>query len=98
MNTVLLALLNTLWQSAAIAGAVWLLLKFARGTNAATRHAVWWATLAVVVLLPIIPQRETAASVVPGADAAFEMQGAPPIAPLAGPPHSSPAPLFRDGI
>ena len=57
MNTVLLAILNTLWQSVAIAAAVWLLLKLARGTNAATRHAVWWATLAVVVLLPIIPAR-----------------------------------------
>src|SRR6476659_6006524 len=57
MNTLLLAFLNTLWQSTAIAAAVWLLLKLARGTNAATRHAVWWATLAVVVLLPMIPRR-----------------------------------------
>src|SRR5689334_17603259 len=57
MNTVLLAILNTFWQSAAIAAAVWLVLKLARGTNAATRHAVWWAALAVVALLPVIPRR-----------------------------------------
>ena len=54
MNTVLLAILNTLWQSVAIAAAVWVLLKLARGTNAATRHAVWWATLAIIVMLPFV--------------------------------------------
>ena len=34
MNHPLLAILNTLWQSAAIAAGVWLVLRLARGTNA----------------------------------------------------------------
>src|SRR5689334_6413366 len=60
MNDALAAVLNTLWQSAALAGAIWLAFRLARTTNAATRHAIWWAALAVVVLLPLIPTRTAA--------------------------------------
>jgi beta-lactamase regulating signal transducer with metallopeptidase domain len=55
MNALLAAILNTLWQSAALAAIVWIVLRIARTTNAATRHAIWWVVLAVIVLLPAIP-------------------------------------------
>jgi beta-lactamase regulating signal transducer with metallopeptidase domain len=54
MNELLEAVLNSLWQAAAVAAAVWLLLKWTPRINAATRYAVWWAVLAVVVLLPVV--------------------------------------------
>ncbi|HXB67380.1 MAG TPA: M56 family metallopeptidase [Candidatus Acidoferrales bacterium] len=53
MNEILEAVLNSLWQAAAVAAVVWLLLKWTPRINAATRYAVWWAVLAVVVLLPM---------------------------------------------
>jgi len=52
----LLAVLNSLWQAAIVAGLVWLALRFLPGINAATRYAVWWATLAVVIALPLAPR------------------------------------------
>jgi len=52
---VFLAVLNSLWQAAIVAGLVWLALRFLRGINAATRYAVWWAALAVVIALPVAP-------------------------------------------
>ena len=61
LGTAFAALLNNLWQSAAIALLVWAALRFLPRVNvqinAATRCAVWWAVLAAVVLLPIAPQR-----------------------------------------
>src|SRR5947209_8193672 len=92
MNTVLLAFLNTIWQSTAIAAAVWLLLKLARGTNAATRHAVWWATLAVVILLPIVPKRTAVVGTAPE-----PIMVAAPM-PLPDLPREVPAPAPRSGI
>ncbi len=63
LGTTFAALLNSLWQSAAIALLVWALLRFLPRLkvkiNAATRCAVWWAVLAAVVLLPIAPQPGT---------------------------------------
>ena len=54
------ALLNSLWQSAAMALLVWAAVRFLPRIkitmNAATRCAVWWAVLAAVVLLPLAPQ------------------------------------------
>jgi hypothetical protein len=50
--SVLDAFVNTLWQAAATAFLVWMLLRFMRRINAATRYAVWCATLIGVVLLP----------------------------------------------
>src|SRR5256885_17163291 len=80
MNAILLAILNSLWQSAILAAAVWLLLKFARGTNAATRHAVWWAVLAIAIALPLIPPRAPAPipAALPEPAAAFALEPAPP--------------------
>lgn len=55
LTEVLIAILNSLWQSALLAGLVWLALRFARGINAATRFAIWWAVLGVVLILPSAP-------------------------------------------
>ncbi len=53
-NGTLLMQLNCLWQSAVIAGGVWLALRVFRGPNAATRHAIWWTVLGAVLLLPLM--------------------------------------------
>jgi uncharacterized protein (TIGR03435 family) len=52
---ILTALINSLWQAAAVAAIVWTALRFWPRTNAATRYAIWWATLAVVLILPAAP-------------------------------------------
>ena len=49
------SVLNTLWQSALVAGAVWAGLKFSPArVNAATRYVIWWIALVVVLTLPWI--------------------------------------------
>src|ERR1700733_9321308 len=56
----LMALLNTLWQSLAVAAVMWFILRLMPRVNAATRHAVWWAVLALVILMPLtilLPRR-----------------------------------------
>src|ERR1700693_5210233 len=49
----LTAVLNTLWLALAVAAVIWLALRSMPRVNAATRHAVWWAVLALVVLMPL---------------------------------------------
>ena len=49
----LTAVLNTLWLALAVAAVIWLALRLMPRVNAATRHAVWWAVLALVVLMPL---------------------------------------------
>ena len=49
----LMAVLNTLWQELAVVAVLWFVLRLMPGVNAATRHAVWWAVLAFVVLMPL---------------------------------------------
>src|ERR1051326_3745933 len=49
------AVVNSMWQAALVAAAVWLALRRARQVNAATRFAIWWAVLAVVLVLPMAP-------------------------------------------
>jgi beta-lactamase regulating signal transducer with metallopeptidase domain len=44
--------LNSLWIALALAGAAWTLARCLPRTNAATRHLLWWAVLALVLLLP----------------------------------------------
>ncbi len=51
-----LAVLNSLWQAAVIAALVWVVLKFVKQINAATRYAIWWAVLGVVLALPAAPR------------------------------------------
>lgn len=50
---VLLAFLNTLWQSAAVAALAWLAMRFLPRVSAATRLVVWWVVLGCVVALPL---------------------------------------------
>ncbi|HEV2131946.1 MAG TPA: M56 family metallopeptidase, partial [Longimicrobiaceae bacterium] len=47
------ALLNGLWQGILLTLVIALVLHFLRGTTAATRHAAWFATLLVVLALPL---------------------------------------------
>jgi beta-lactamase regulating signal transducer with metallopeptidase domain len=49
----LIAVLNTLWLAFAVAAVIWLALRLTPRVNAATRHAIWWAVLALVVILPL---------------------------------------------
>ena len=61
----LMAVLNTLWQGLAIVAVLWFVLRLMPGVNAATRHAVWWVVLALVVLMPLttlLPRHESALS------------------------------------
>jgi beta-lactamase regulating signal transducer with metallopeptidase domain len=48
----LAAVLNTLWLALAVAAFLWFALRLTPRVNAATCHAVWWAVLALVVLMP----------------------------------------------
>ena len=48
----LTAVLNTLWLALAVAAVVWLALRLMPRVNGATRHAVWWIVLSLVVLMP----------------------------------------------
>ena len=60
-----MAVLNTLWQALAVAAVMWFVLRLMPRVNAATRHAVWWAVLALVVLMPftiLLPRRAPAPS------------------------------------
>ncbi|HKE37165.1 MAG TPA: pentapeptide repeat-containing protein [Candidatus Baltobacteraceae bacterium] len=45
--------LNALWQGALLVGAVWLFVRSWPQLNASTRYAIWSATLAAVVIVPI---------------------------------------------
>lgn len=51
----LTAIVNSLWQAAAVVLVTWVAMKFLPGLNAATRHLVWWGVLGVVALLPLAP-------------------------------------------
>jgi uncharacterized protein (TIGR03435 family) len=59
MNTivaVLIAVMNSLWEAALLAALVWLALRFVSRMNAATRFAIWWAALGIVLILPAAPR------------------------------------------
>src|SRR5882724_2417 len=52
----LAAILNTAWETIAVTAIVWCALRMTPRVNAATRHAAWWAVLAIVVLIPFTPR------------------------------------------
>jgi uncharacterized protein (TIGR03435 family) len=64
MNAVFPALVNGAILSALLTAAVWLALRLVprRVLNAATRYAVWWAALAVVVAMPALFLRPSPAA------------------------------------
>ena len=49
------AVLNSLWLAAAIAAGAWVVMRYARGLNAATRHLLWWGVLGAIAVLPLAP-------------------------------------------
>jgi beta-lactamase regulating signal transducer with metallopeptidase domain len=49
----LTAVLNTLWLALAVVTVMWFALRLMPRVNAATRHAVWWTVLALIVLMPL---------------------------------------------
>jgi Zn-dependent protease with chaperone function len=61
---VLQALLDGMWRGAALTLGAALLIRAIPSAGAATRHAVWWAALALVVALPLLPG--SPAAVAPG--------------------------------
>jgi uncharacterized protein (TIGR03435 family) len=81
---VLDAVINTIWQAVLITAIVWLVLRLTPRINAATRHAIWWATLAVVLLLPAAPALRSMLRTnrdIPRISTAPKVPPAPPIAP-----------------
>ena len=63
VSEILLAILNSLWQAVLVAAMAWVVLRLFKKMNAATRYAIWWAVLGVVLALPLAP---TAASGIAG--------------------------------
>jgi beta-lactamase regulating signal transducer with metallopeptidase domain len=53
-ETLVPALLNSLWQGTILAAVVWGLLKFTRRVNAATTGLVWWTVLLALLVLPLL--------------------------------------------
>lgn len=52
---VIAAVLNTFWQSLAVAAIAWIAIKLMPRINAATRHVLWWTVLGALVALPVAP-------------------------------------------
>ena len=46
--------LNGLWLGMVLSAVVWAVMKVTPGINAATRHVIWWMTLAVVLAFPFL--------------------------------------------
>lgn len=92
----LMAVLNTLWQALAVAAVMWFVLRLMPRVNAATRHAVWWAVLALVVLMPIallLPRRAPVSSAAVRTEMQIRTRALPSAArPLAVGSANAPAP------
>jgi beta-lactamase regulating signal transducer with metallopeptidase domain len=81
----MILLTTWLWQGLVIAGVVALLMSRSRTLGAATRHAIWWAALVAVALLPfasmlsglVAPGSAGEAAGLPLADAAVPLPAAP---------------------
>jgi beta-lactamase regulating signal transducer with metallopeptidase domain len=76
----LMAVLNTLWQALAVAAVMWFILRLMPRVNAATRHAVWWAVLALVVLMPLtilLPRRAPVPSAAVGTEKQIRTRALP---------------------
>ncbi len=97
MTEILAAFINAGIAGAVLTFAVWLALSIAprRALNAATRYAIWWSVLLVVVALPVfyLPHRAAIASIpspVLKEEPVVSIADAPPVAVVQ--PVSSPAP------
>ncbi len=67
MTAIFTALINGGVLSIFLAAILWLLLRIVprRSMNAATRYAIWWATLAIVIALPFLSYRHPIAPIAP---------------------------------
>ena len=92
----LMAVLNTLWQGLAVAAVMWIVLRMMPRVNAATRHAVWWAVLALVVFMPLtilLPRRAPVPSAAVPTEKQIQTRALPAAAkPLAVSSMNAPAP------
>src|SRR6266446_9934886 len=95
-SSVLVGVLNSLWQAIAVALVAWLALRLTPRINAATRFVVWWAVLAVVTVLPIAgrlttvwqPRPEAVVSAPVGSAESSDLSAA--THPIAGTPTTTP--------
>lgn len=90
---VLAAAVNSFWPALAAVAAVWCALRFLPGINAATRHLVWWAVLAAIVVMPAAPILLQTHQTAPAAEpspmmlpAAPDLTPSTPAAPLVATP------------
>src|SRR3954467_1563152 len=95
MNAVLAALVNGAIASALTVGVLWPVLAAIprHALNAATRYAVWWAAMAVTIILPVVfLQARGRAPANPGPVIAFPPSGVPasPAQPIAPNPRPTP--------
>jgi uncharacterized protein (TIGR03435 family) len=92
---ILVAVLNSLWQASIVAALVWATLRLLARTrvsvNAATRYVIWWATLAVVLLLPAAPPIVQAFRARPQPAARTIVKPAPSLSLPASTPEQPPA-------
>ncbi|SPE38838.1 Peptidase M56, BlaR1 [Candidatus Sulfopaludibacter sp. SbA3] len=91
---VLGAVLNTLWQAAAATALVWLALRYTRLT-ASTRHLVWWAWLAILLVLPAVPPAVRAARVRHAAPMVQTAGYVPAAVPFSSPIGADPQPRLK---
>jgi len=86
MNAILTVLANGSLLSGPVAAAVWVALRMGLGRrmNAATRYVIWWATLAVVLMLPLLYLPSRGAPARPGAANPPGRELAPATAATAG--------------
>jgi hypothetical protein len=96
MTRALSALVNGGLLGALLALAVWLLLRFVprRLWNAATRYALWWAVLAITILLPLVffPEHRTVSASTPAGHSS--VRGPAAIPSLSITPHQVEHPVF----
>ena len=57
LQTAVADIANSLFPAAVAVILAWVVLRYSPRMNAATRHLVWWAVLATVVLMPLVPRR-----------------------------------------
>ena len=76
MNRILAALVNGAILGALLTAAVWLVLRLTprHVLNAATRYAIWWATLAVALALPAFYLPPRAQAIAPARQASWPVQ------------------------
>ncbi|MDX1983339.1 MAG: M56 family metallopeptidase [Bryobacteraceae bacterium] len=97
MNALLAGVLNSMLPALAVVAAVDFGLRKWRGTNASTRHAVWWMALVPVLVLPFVVRQEPVAPAMP-AKAVMAAKRAPQASPPAASARMEPARVERETV